>query len=79
MTAVAAEADTTDEDSARTRVANARARLALVGVVLHVADADNGRPFYVVIEGALTRTLSDLAELEAWTDLRSDGRAGAIA
>lgn len=58
----------------RKRAATCRARLALANVVLREIEADNGRPNWIAIEGVLTRSFTDLGELEAWVDRR----AGAV-
>jgi hypothetical protein len=74
VSTVAAEAVITDAESARKRVATARARLALVGVMLRETEADNGRPTWIAIEGALTRSFDGVVKLERWVDLRTGRR-----
>jgi hypothetical protein len=55
------------------RLATARARAALRGVVVHAMPDDTGRPEYVVTQGPWTVALKSLDELEAWLD-RIEGR-----
>lgn len=55
------------------RLATARARAALRGVVVHHMLDDTGRPEYVVTQGPWTVALKSLDELEAWLD-RIEGR-----
>lgn len=58
----------------RKRLANCKARCALVGGVLHELIGDDGRPEYIVTKWALTRAFRSLDELEAWLP-RVEGRA----
>lgn len=55
------------------RLATARARAALRGVIVHAMPDDAGRPEYVVTQGPWTVALKSLDELEAWLD-RIEGR-----
>lgn len=48
------------------RLANATARLALLGATLHALEGDKGAPVYVVSWRALTRSFDDLGAVEAW-------------
>ena len=50
------------------RLATARARAALRGIALHALDDDRGRTLLVASVDGLTRSFSDLAEVEAWLD-----------
>lgn len=55
------------------RLATARARAALRGVIVHHLLDDAGRPEYVATQGPWTVSLRTLDELEAWLD-RIEGR-----
>ena len=55
------------------RLATARARAALRGVIVHAMPDDAVRPEYVGTQGPLTVALKSLDELEAWLD-RIEGR-----
>lgn len=48
------------------RLANAAARAALAGAMLHALENDDGTPLYVVSWRALTRSFDDLAAVEVW-------------
>ena len=48
------------------RLATLTARAAPVGIVLHSIDGDDGRPLYIASRWALTRSFSDLGEVDAW-------------
>jgi hypothetical protein len=55
------------------RVATAKARAALRGIVLHQLADDSGRPEFVATQGAWTRSFSTIEAVEAWLDQR-EGR-----
>lgn len=55
------------------RLATARARAALLGVIVHSMRDDAGRPEYVATQGPWTVSLKSLDELETWLD-RIEGR-----
>jgi hypothetical protein len=55
------------------RFSTAQARAALRGMALCAIEGDDGRPLYVASFHALTRSFSDLAEVEGWL-ARVDGR-----
>ena len=48
------------------RIATARARVALLGGVLHVIESDRGRPIFIVSRWCLTKELADIEAVEAW-------------
>lgn len=50
------------------RQANAIARAALAGVVVHVTRDERGQPEYIATRWAFTKALGSLDELEAWLD-----------
>lgn len=49
--------------------ANAVARAALRGVALHVTEDDNGDPLYVAVQGAMTRHMASVDEVERFLKL----------
>lgn len=55
------------------RLATARARAALRGIVLHQLADDRGRPEFVATQGAWTRSFTTIEAVEAWLDQR-EGR-----
>ena len=55
-------------DQHRKRVATAQARAALAGVVLHDIEGDDGRPLYIASRWALTRSFSEIEDVERWLD-----------
>ena len=48
------------------RIATARARVALLGGVLHLVESDSGRPVFIVSRWTLTKELQDIEAVEAW-------------
>lgn len=56
------------------RLANLKARCALVGVELYQSSDDRGRPLYVAVKWALTKHLESLEALAAWVAM-VDGKA----
>lgn len=50
------------------RLATARARAALRGIVVHAMPNDAGLVEYIVTQGAWTRALASIEELETWLD-----------
>lgn len=48
------------------RIATVRARVALLGGVLHVVESDCGRPVFIVSRWCLTKELPDIETVEAW-------------
>jgi hypothetical protein len=56
------------------RVATAKARAALRGIVLHPLADDRGRPEFVATQGAWTRSFGTIEAVEVWLD-RVEGRA----
>ncbi len=50
-------------------IATAKARAALRGVVLHVTEDDHGDPLYVAVQGAMTRHMTSLDEVERFLKL----------
>jgi hypothetical protein len=65
---------TLDQD--RKRLANLKARLALVGCELYETTDDSGRPLYVAVKWAATKHLQTMDALATWTAM-VDGRAEA--
>lgn len=61
------------DEAARKRVATAQARAALRGMTLCCIEGDDGRPLFIASFHALTRSFTDLAEVEAWLE-RVDSR-----
>lgn len=55
------------------RLATARARAALKGIVLTTTQADNGATVHIASQGAWLREFRAIDELEAWLD-RVEGR-----
>lgn len=55
------------------RLATARARAALHGLVVHAMPDDAGRPEFIVTQGAWTTSLRTIGDLEQWLD-RVEGR-----
>lgn len=55
------------------RASTAKARAAMLGIVVHVLQGDDGRPEWIATRWALTKSFRDLAEFEGWLD-RVDGR-----
>lgn len=55
------------------RVATAKARAALRGIVLHHLADDHGRPEFVATEGPWTRSFTNIEAVEVWLDQR-EGR-----
>jgi hypothetical protein len=53
----------------RKRFDTARARAALRGITLHAIESDGGTALYVATFHALTKSFTDLGELEAWVDM----------
>ena len=56
------------------RLANARARAALLGCELYRCEDDRGEPLFVLSRWAMTRQLSNIEAVEAWLD-RFEGKA----
>ena len=50
------------------RLATAKARACLAGITLHTLEGDDGRPLYVATRWALTRSYTELDEVESWLD-----------
>lgn len=50
------------------RASTAQARAALAGITLHVLAGDDGRPEYIATRWALTKSFTDLSEVERWLD-----------
>lgn len=50
------------------RLATTKARCALWGAVMSVIEGDDGRPMILITRWALTRSFSDLDEVEQWLD-----------
>lgn len=61
------------DPAALKRIATARARAALRGIVLHVLSDDGGRVEFVVTQGFWTRSFTELEFVETWLD-RIEGR-----
>ena len=59
------------------RVATAKARAALRGIVLHQLADDHGRPEFVATEGPWTRSFGAIEEVEEWLDQR-EGRPAKV-
>lgn len=59
------------------RIATAKARAALRGIVLHQLPDDRGRPEFVATEGPWTRSFSSIEAVEAWLDQR-EGRPAKV-
>lgn len=55
-------------DALAKRQATAQARAALAGITLHVLTGDDGRPEYIATRWAMTKSFSDLADVERWLD-----------
>lgn len=55
------------------RLATAQARCALSGIVLHAIEADDGSPLFIATRWSLTKSFTDLGDVERWLD-RVDGR-----
>jgi hypothetical protein len=55
------------------RFETARARAALRGITLHAIESDGGTALYVATFHALTKSFTDLADVETWLE-RVDGR-----
>lgn len=55
------------------RLATARARAALRGLVVHAMPDDAGRHEFIVTQGAWTASLRTICDLERWLD-RIEGR-----
>lgn len=58
------------------RQATAQARAALAGIKLHILTGDSGLPEYVATRWALTKSFSDIADVERWLDMVT-GKAAA--
>lgn len=50
------------------RIATATAQAALRGITVHQLQDDRGRPEFVVSWHALTRSFSEIGDVEAWLD-----------
>jgi len=48
------------------RLATAKARAALRGIVLQVIESDAGRPEFIASLHALTRAFTSLGDVETW-------------
>lgn len=59
------------------RVATAKARAALRGIVLHQLADDRGRPEFICSQGPWTRTFTTIDAVEAWLDQR-EGRPAKV-
>lgn len=61
---------TTDQQTTaaldRKREATAQARAALAGITLHITTADDGRREFIATRWSLTRSFSDIGEVEGW-------------
>lgn len=58
----------TDAITDKKRLANLRARAALVGVVLHALESDYGEMVYIFSRWAMTRQLDSIEAAERWLD-----------
>lgn len=50
-----------------------QAEAALAGKVAELTDTDDGRPMLVVIDGPITKQITDLQDGRAWLDALSQG------
>lgn len=50
------------------RQTTAQARAALAGITLHVVTGDDGRPEFIATRWALTKSFSDIGDVERWLD-----------
>jgi hypothetical protein len=50
-----------------------QAEVALAGKVAELTETDDGRPLLVVIDGALTKQITDLRDGRAWLDALREG------
>ena len=55
-------------------LATCQARAAMLGVTLHALPDNGGRTEYIATRWALTKSFSELAEVEAWL-VRLEGAA----
>lgn len=58
------------------RLANAKARAALLGATLYQCEDDRGADLFILTKWSLTRQLSSIDAVESWLD-QLEGKAGA--
>lgn len=76
-TAILPDAEALVHALARKRVATAKARAALLGIVVHELRADDGGPEWIATRWALTRAFRSVDELAAWLDRVEGTRSSA--